>query len=73
MLNNTALKNQSSKALMFTKQVKRPNADREYILYFNKVFFLLHRTKEPVILPPKHVVEHSIVRTDLHDKDSIKV
>ena len=24
---------------MFSKQVKKPNADREYILYFNKVFF----------------------------------
>ena len=33
----------------------------------------MHRTKEPVTLPPKHVVEHSIVRTDLHDKDSMKV
>ena len=33
----------------------------------------MHRTKEPVTLPPKHVVEHCIVRTDLHDKDSMKV
>ena len=31
------------------------------------------RTKEPVTLPPNHVVEHSIVRTDLDDKDGMKV
>ena len=30
------------------------------------------RTKEPVTLPPNHVVEHSIVRTDLDDKGGMK-
>ena len=37
------------------------------------IFFLLHRTKEPVTLPPNHVVEHRIMRNDLDDKDGKKV
>ena len=37
------------------------------------IFFLLHRTKAPVTLPPNHVVEHRIVRTDLDDKEGKKV
>ena len=28
-------------------------------------FFFWHRTEKPVTLPPNHVVEHQIVRTDL--------
>ena len=35
-------------------------------------FFLFHRTKEPVTLPPNHVVEHRITRTDIEDKDGKK-
>ena len=38
-----------------------------------RIFFLLHRTKAPVTLPPNHVVEHRIVRSDLDDKDGKKV
>ena len=37
------------------------------------IFFHWHRTKAPVTLPPNHVVEHRIVRTDLGDKDGKKV
>ena len=37
------------------------------------IFFHWHRTKVPVTLPPNHVVEHRIVRTDLDDKDGKKV
>ena len=38
-----------------------------------RIFFHLHRTKAPVTLPPNHVVEHRIVRSDLDDKDGKKV
>ena len=61
---------------MFIKQVEKTNADGErkmHILYFNKYFFLLHRTKKPVTVPSNHVVEHRLVRTDLVDKDGKKV
>ena len=61
---------------MFIKQVEKTNADGErktHILYFNKYFFLLHRTKKPVTVPSNHVVEHRLVRTDLDDKDVKKV
>ena len=33
----------------------------------------MHRTKEPVTLPPNHVVEHRITRTDIEDKGGKKV
>ena len=55
---------------------RKTNADGErktHIMYFNKYFFLLHRTKKPVTVPSNHVVEHRLVRTDLVDKDGKKV
>ena len=65
------------KSIDVQKTSERPNADRErkthifYILL--SFFFLFHRTKEPVTLPPNHVVEHRITRTDIEDKDGKKV
>ena len=50
---------------------KKPNADRRVkhiFCIFISIFFLLHRTKEPVTLPQNHVVEHRITRTDIEDK-----
>ena len=62
---------QSSKALMLIKQVKNPTliGDVKHIFcIFISIYFLLHRTKEPVTLPQNHVVEHRITRTDIEDK-----
>ena len=65
------------KSIDVQKTSERPNADRErktHISYFTKFFFFLfHRTKEPVTLPPNHVVEHRITRTDVEVKDGKKV
>ena len=33
------------------------------------LLIFLHRTEKPVMLPPNHVVEHHIVRTDLGQND----
>ena len=56
---------------MLIKQVKNPTliGDVKHIFcIFIRIFFLLHRTKEPVTLPQNHVVEHRITRTDIEDK-----
>ena len=56
---------------MLIKQVKNPTLtdDVKHIFgIFISIFFLLHRTKEPVTLPQNHVVEHRITRTDIEDK-----
>ena len=61
---------------MFKKQVKNPTlvgkVKRIFCILIS-CFFLLHRTKEPVTLPPNHVVEHRITRTDIEDKGGKKV
>ena len=60
------------KSVDVQKTSKRPNADRErktHILYFTKFFFPFPQNK----LPPNHVVEHRITRTDIEDKDGKKV
>ncbi|XP_027044177.1 GFP-like fluorescent chromoprotein amFP486 isoform X2 [Pocillopora damicornis] len=41
--------------------------------YHRCQFHTSYKTKAPVTLPPNHVVEHRIVRTDLDDKDGKKV
>ena len=56
---------------MLIKEVKNPTLidDVKHIFgIFISIFFLLHRTKEPVTLPQNHVVEHRITRTDIEDK-----
>ena len=56
---------------MLIKQIKNPTLidDVKHIFcIFISIFFLLHRTKEPVTLPQNHVVEHRITRTDIEDK-----
>ena len=60
---------------MFKKQVRDPTliGNVKHIFYILLSFFLFHRTKEPVTLPPNHVVEHRITRTDIEDKDGKKV
>ena len=60
---------------MFKKQVRDPMliGNVKHIFYILlSFFFLFHRTKEPVTLPPNHVVEHRIIRTDIEDKDGKK-
>ena len=61
---------------MFKKQMRDPMliGNVKHIFYILLIFFFLfHRTKEPVTLPPNHVVEHRITRTDIEDKDGKKV
>ena len=61
---------------MFKKQVRDPMliGNVKHIFYILlSFFFLFHRTKEPVTLPPNHVVEHRITRNDIEDKDGKKV
>ena len=61
---------------MFKKQMRDPMliGNVIHIFYILLIFFFLfHRTKEPVTLPPNHVVEHRITRTDIEDKDGKKV
>ncbi|XP_027050937.1 GFP-like fluorescent chromoprotein amFP486 [Pocillopora damicornis] len=41
--------------------------------YHRCQFHTSYKTEEPVTLPQNHVVEHSIMRTDLDDKDGKKV
>ena len=56
---------------MLIKEVKNPTliGDVKHIFcIFISIYFLLHRTKEPVTLPQNHVVEHRITRTDIEDK-----
>ena len=65
MLNYTV-----TKKVKFIKKLKKK---KNSIYILTSIFFLLHRTKEPVTLPPNHVVEHRIVRSDLDDKDGKKV